>query len=161
MALRLRHPNIVTVMGTSVDPPTRELLLVTAVLERGTLYDLLHNDTVSLPIVSHWSSHLPTYSLKTCSFACLHSLTHLLARSSIQNKTNCPPTCPFNHLSIYTCARHVAPQRLSLASLLASLWSGQVLVRCCTQSASAAVHALRARALPEPSLFCSRCPVQA
>ena len=48
VALRLRHPNIVTVMGTSVDPPTRSLLLVTALLERGTLYDLLHNDTVSL-----------------------------------------------------------------------------------------------------------------
>ena len=47
VALRLRHPNIVTVMGTSVDPPTRDLLLVTALLERGTLYDLLHNDTVS------------------------------------------------------------------------------------------------------------------
>ena len=47
VALRLRHPNIVTVMGTSVDPPTKDLLLVTALLERGTLYDLLHNDTVS------------------------------------------------------------------------------------------------------------------
>lgn len=47
VALRLRHPNIVTVMGTSVDPHTRDLLLVTAQLERGTLYDLLHNDTVS------------------------------------------------------------------------------------------------------------------
>lgn len=52
VALRLRHPNIVTVMGTSVDPPTRNLLLVTALLERGTLYDLLHNDTVSLPTMS-------------------------------------------------------------------------------------------------------------
>lgn len=52
VALRLRHPNIVTVMGTSVDPPTRNLLLVTALLERGTLYDLLHNDTVSLPTTS-------------------------------------------------------------------------------------------------------------
>ena len=47
VALRLRHPNIETVIGTSVDPPTRDLLLVTALLERGTLYDLLHNDTVS------------------------------------------------------------------------------------------------------------------
>lgn len=46
VALRLRHPNIVTVMGTSVDPPTKDLLLVTALLERGTVYDLLHNDTV-------------------------------------------------------------------------------------------------------------------
>ncbi len=42
VALRLRHPNIVTVMGTSVDPPTKDLLLITALLERGTLYDLLH-----------------------------------------------------------------------------------------------------------------------
>ena len=47
VALGLRHPNIVTVMGTSVDPHTRDLVLVTALLERGTLYDLLHNDTVS------------------------------------------------------------------------------------------------------------------
>ena len=47
VALRLRHPHIVTVMGTSVDPPTKDLLLITALLERGTLYDLLHNDTVS------------------------------------------------------------------------------------------------------------------
>lgn len=50
IALRLRHPHIVTVMGTSVDPPTKDLLLITALLERGTLYDLLHNDTVSLPL---------------------------------------------------------------------------------------------------------------
>ncbi|DBA92675.1 TPA: hypothetical protein ACH3X1_002887 [Trebouxia sp. C0004] len=48
VALRLRHPHIVTVMGTSVDPPTKDLLLVTALLQRGTLYDLLHNDTVML-----------------------------------------------------------------------------------------------------------------
>ena len=26
VALRLRHPHIVTVMGTSVDPPTKDLL---------------------------------------------------------------------------------------------------------------------------------------
>ena len=72
VALRLRHPNIVTVMGTSVDPPTRALLLVTALLERGTLYDLLHNDTVSLPglalsatLAATWSAALHAASLET------------------------------------------------------------------------------------------------
>ena len=31
-------------MGTSIDPVTRDLLVVLAYLERGTLYDLLHNE---------------------------------------------------------------------------------------------------------------------
>ena len=42
--LQLRHPNLQTVMGTSIDPVTRDLLVVLAYLERGTLYDLLHNE---------------------------------------------------------------------------------------------------------------------
>ena len=46
--LQLRHPNLQTVMGTSIDPVTRDLLVVLAYLERGTLYDLLHNE-VGLP----------------------------------------------------------------------------------------------------------------
>ena len=62
VALRLRHPNIVTVMGTSVDPPTKDLLLVTALLERGTLYDLLHNDTVSFILLRAVSRSYTIYS---------------------------------------------------------------------------------------------------
>lgn len=88
VALRLRHPNIVTVMGTSVDPPTGNLLLVTALLERGTLYDLLHNDTVSPRFLCSLGRSL----------TCLTRLTHSLTPSSIHAPVHAsthPPLPPW------------------------------------------------------------------
>ena len=181
VALRLRHPNIVTVMGTSVDPPTRNLLLVTALLERGTLYDLLHNDTVSLSIISFKRSvssidqatcpltHAPDIVLM-CSFA--HSpthsptnlLTHLLARSlnhslktcNKSNYTSNHPCIPYLFIQIYD--RHIQTCLFAfpsnfVAGMSESLHSRHVLVHCRTQLASTAVHRLLAGCLREPSLF--------
>ncbi|KAK9807738.1 hypothetical protein WJX72_007609 [[Myrmecia] bisecta] len=46
--VRLRHPNITTIMGACVDSSLRYPLLVMEYMDRGSLYDVLHNLTVPL-----------------------------------------------------------------------------------------------------------------
>lgn len=100
VALRLRHPNIVTVMGTSVDPPTGNLLLVTALLERGTLYDLLHNDTVSaFFLVFTPSPSLPLMCLLACSLASTEQSAHTrTCENQISHRNNHDRSRPFGHI---------------------------------------------------------------
>lgn len=44
---KLRHSNIVTVMGAVIDP-SEEALLIMEFMEMGSLYDVLHDETISL-----------------------------------------------------------------------------------------------------------------
>lgn len=44
----LRHPNIISVLGVSYEPGRSDILKVTAYMENGSLYEWLHNLTVSL-----------------------------------------------------------------------------------------------------------------
>ena len=116
VALRLRHPNIVTVMGSSVDPPTRNLLLVTALLERGTLYDLLHNETVSLSTL-HPLTHLLTVHSLMHSLA--HALTYALAHAVRHFRVhhaqcNHPSIHPITHPSIHASTQSSHPSTRSI-----------------------------------------------
>lgn len=43
----LRHPNILLFMGVCLDPP--DLAIITEFMPRGSLYDVIHNDKISLP----------------------------------------------------------------------------------------------------------------
>lgn len=45
---RLRHPHVVTVLGATYGPGVAEPLLVMELMDRGSLYDCLHNETVEL-----------------------------------------------------------------------------------------------------------------
>ena len=48
--MALRHPNILPVLGVSVEPESRSLCMVMAHMEKNTLSDLIHNETVEFDL---------------------------------------------------------------------------------------------------------------
>lgn len=132
IALQLRHPNIVTVMGTSVDPHTRDLLLVTALLERGTLYDLLHNDTVSslfsrhccITGHGHWwrttNAYHPGHTPQYCAvarpgvadFQHMHSQVGILLSIALAHKSRTPHTSCITSIVLH-CVHRCGMDRLA------------------------------------------------
>lgn len=48
--MALRHPNILPVLGVSVEPESRAVCMVMAHMEKSTLSDLVHNETVEFDL---------------------------------------------------------------------------------------------------------------
>lgn len=48
--MSLRHPNILPVLGASVEPESRAVCMVMAHMEKSTLSDLVHNETVEFDL---------------------------------------------------------------------------------------------------------------
>ena len=46
----MRHPNILPVLGASIEPATQAVCMVMTYMEKNTLSDLLHNETVEFDL---------------------------------------------------------------------------------------------------------------
>jgi serine/threonine protein kinase len=46
---KLLHPNVLLLMGVCIDQASDQLLMVTELMEKGSVFDLLHRGQIKLP----------------------------------------------------------------------------------------------------------------
>lgn len=83
---KLLHPNVLLLMGVCIDKEAQELLMVTELMEHGSVFDLIHRRGVKLPFQQRMRIakdcalgmnylHLNKPSPILCVSSCLHTLT--------------------------------------------------------------------------------------